>query len=48
MITYILTKIKGKILGYYLFNINNNIANYLLQISINSYLKYYIYMIKLY
>ena len=28
MITYILTKIKGKILGYYLFNINNNIANY--------------------
>lgn len=31
MITYILTKIKGKILGYYLFNINNNIANYLLQ-----------------
>lgn len=28
MITYILTKIKGKILCYYLFNINNNIANY--------------------
>lgn len=30
MITYILTKIKDKLLGYYLFNINNNIANYLL------------------
>lgn len=28
MITYILTKIKDKILGYYFFNINNNIANY--------------------
>jgi len=28
MITYILTKIKDKILGYYLFNINNNIDNY--------------------
>ncbi len=28
MIIYILTKIKDKILGYYLFNINNNIANY--------------------
>ncbi len=28
MITYILTKIKDKLLGYYLFNINNNIANY--------------------
>lgn len=28
MITYILTKIKDKILSYYLFNINNNIANY--------------------
>lgn len=28
MITYILTKMKDKILGYYLFNINNNIANY--------------------
>ena len=28
MITYILTKIKDKILGYYLFNINNNTANY--------------------
>ena len=28
MITYILTKIKDKILGYYLFNINNNISDY--------------------
>lgn len=28
MITYILTKIKDKILGYYLFNIINNITNY--------------------
>ncbi len=28
MIPYILTKIKDNILGYYLFNINNNIANY--------------------
>ena len=26
MITYILTKIKDKILGYYLFNIINNIV----------------------
>lgn len=28
MITYNTTKIKDEILGYYFFNINNNIDNY--------------------